>query len=313
MSEQVLCKVCHSPFTREYIFREMMFGTRDTFLYYECSGCGCLQIAEVPVNIDKYYPPYYYSFNAKVPQLEKKSPGIGAILRQFFINKKERKLRRQAITYFAPIQIKNHHKILDVGCGKGELICRLFNMGYEFVEGTDKYLPEPINYDFNVKVMKKDLQEINSNAYDLVMMHHVFEHMFYPEEELKECYRILKNGSFLMIRIPVKSYAWEKYQKDWVQLDAPRHFFIHTLKSMTMLAERTGFKMHSKVFDSVDFQFVGSELYKRDVPSHDMATHEPYQVRQLFTKRQMKLFRNEAKILNKNGSGAQAIFYLYKD
>ncbi len=313
MPEETICKICYSPLNTKHIFREMMFGTRDQFLYYECSGCGCLQISAVPDNIEKYYPPYYYSFTSPIPPLRRSKTGIIGILNNLFIKKKERKLRQLASMYLETANVKPHHKILDVGCGKGELICRLFNMGYENVEGTDKYLPEAVNYDFNVKVMKMDLPEIESSSYDVVMMHHVLEHMFDPEQEIKECYRILKNNSFLIIRIPIKNYAWEKYAENWVQLDAPRHFFIHTIKSMALLAERTGFEMHSTVFDSIDFQFVGSELYKRDIPLHDMETHEPVSVKKILDKEQLKFYTQEAKLLNEKGLGDQAIFYLYKN
>lgn len=145
------------------------------------------------------------------------------------------------------------------------------------------------------------------------MMHHVLEHMFDPEEEIRECYRILKSNSFLIVRIPVKNFVWEKYQENWAQLDAPRHFFIHTIKSMELLAKRSGFKMHSKIFDSTAFQFQGSEFYKADIPLHDMETHEPYRMGRLLTKKQSRLFTREARILNKKELGDQAIFYLYKE
>jgi predicted SAM-dependent methyltransferase len=291
----------------------MMFGTRDEYLYYECSDCGCLQIPAVPEQIDKYYPPYYYSFNSKIPRLKKKKKNRIGFLDDFFLKKKERKLRRLASIYLENADVKTHHKILDVGCGKGELICRLFNMGYENIAGTDKYLPEAVTYDFNVSVMKKNLAEIESKSYDVVMMNHVLEHMFNPEEELRECYRILKNNSFLIIRIPVKNFAWEKYRENWVQLDAPRHFFIHTIKSMQLLAERTGFNMHRIVFDSIDFQFVGSELYKKDIPLHDSQTHKPVKLRGIFSKVQLQSFKHEAQTLNEQELGDQAIFYLYKN
>lgn len=290
-----------------------MFGVRDEFTYYECSGCGCLQIAEVPANIMKYYPPYYYSFNSKIPALQERKSGIDLIFDQILLSSKERKLRREAAGYLEPIKANKQQKILDIGCGKGELICRLFNMGFENVSGTDKYLPEEIDHGFGVQIMKKDLTELEDKSYDLLMMHHVFEHMFFPEEELRECFRILKPNSYLMIRIPIKGFAWEKYKENWVQLDAPRHFFIHTLNSMELLSQKTGFKVQNVVYDSIAFQFVGSELYKRDIPLHDPETHAPYPAREIFNKRERSFFRREAKRVNEIKSGDQAIFYLYKD
>ena len=313
MAKTEVCKICQSPFSADYTFREMMFGTRDEFLYLECSACGCLQIAKVPVNIADYYPPNYYSFHLQIPDLERKRSGFKSILQKLSVNKKERKSRKGIMNYLLPAKIKPEHKILDVGCGKGELICRLYNMGFENVSGTDEYLPEEINYGHDVKVVKKDLSEIQSNTYDFVMMHHVLEHMFFPEEELKECYRILKNKSFLMVRIPVKGFAWEKYKQDWVQLDAPRHFFIHTIKSMELLAAKAGFKMHDIKFDSFAFQFEGSELYKKDIPLHNPETREFYISKSVFSKKERKLFREQSKRLNENKTGDQAIFYLYKE
>ncbi|MBC7743882.1 MAG: class I SAM-dependent methyltransferase, partial [Flavobacterium sp.] len=155
MTQPRTCKICHFSFSAQYTFREMMFGTRDEFLYYECSNCGCLQIAEVPKIIERYYPAHYYSFNLKIPELIKRKSGLMAVIQKLSLNKKERKLRKGAYSYLLPIHIEKHHKILDVGCGKGELICRLYNMGFENVSGTDEYLPEEIDYGRDVKVMKQ--------------------------------------------------------------------------------------------------------------------------------------------------------------
>ncbi|MDB5013824.1 MAG: class SAM-dependent methyltransferase [Daejeonella sp.] len=312
MSGLTVCNVCQSHFTRDYVIREMMFGTRDEFKYYECSNCGCLQITSVPEEIEKYYPPYYYSFNSKQPVLKRKKTGILSILNNLLTKKKERKLRKTALNYLSPINVKPNSRILDVGCGKGELICRLFNMGFELVEGTDKFLPSEINYDFGVKVMKKDLLEIESHTYDLVMMHHVLEHMFNPVEELKQCYRILKSKSYLIVRVPIKAFAWEKYKENWVQLDAPRHLMIHTPKSMDILAEATGFVVQDVVYDSEAFQFLGSELYQRDIPLHHPKTHQSFVAKDIFTKKERRFFKEEAKRLNEERLGDQAIFFLYK-
>mgnify|MGYP000938470375 CR=1 FL=1 len=39
-----------------YVAREMMIGMREEFRYFQCANCDCLQIEEVPVNMDKFYP-----------------------------------------------------------------------------------------------------------------------------------------------------------------------------------------------------------------------------------------------------------------
>ena len=312
MSSLPTCNVCESSLTDSYIFREMMFGTRDEFQYYECSNCGCLQIASVPTDIEKYYPSYYYSFNSKLLILKRKNREIKSILDRLLTKKRERRLQSTAQSYLTPIHVSADSKILDVGCGKGELICRLFNMGYEHVEGTDKFLPSEISYDFGVKVMKKDLLEIESDTYDLVMMHHVLEHMYNPLDELQQCYRILKNKSYLIIRVPIKAFAWEKYKENWVQLDAPRHLIIHTRQSINLLAQATGFEVQNVVYDSTSFQFEGSEFYQRNQPLCDKETHQFNSSKMILIGKEIKAFRLRAEELNKERRGDQAIFYLYK-
>jgi hypothetical protein len=59
----MICKICGNiEENKVFEIREMMFGFRDEFTYFECSKCGCLQIAEIPINMEKYYPSNYYSF-----------------------------------------------------------------------------------------------------------------------------------------------------------------------------------------------------------------------------------------------------------
>lgn len=60
----MICKICgNKKENKIHIVKEMMFGFRDEFEYFECSSCGCLQIKNVPHNISKYYPESYYSFS----------------------------------------------------------------------------------------------------------------------------------------------------------------------------------------------------------------------------------------------------------
>ena len=60
---EVICKTyCNSDNNKEFKIKEMIFGFRDEFTYFECSKCGCLQIMQISRNMGKYYPSNYYSF-----------------------------------------------------------------------------------------------------------------------------------------------------------------------------------------------------------------------------------------------------------
>jgi predicted SAM-dependent methyltransferase len=206
----------------------------------------------------------------------------------------------------ANCKAKPYYNILDIGCGKGEVVCSLFNLGFHNVQGVDKFLHEPINYDFNVKILKKDITELPDQHYDILMMHHVFEHIEEQLAVLQECYRILKKNRFLLIRIPLKNFAWEKYKTNWVQIDAPRHYFIHTVESFRHLVSKTKFTIKKIEYDSWSFQFSGSEQYVRDIP---LISDEKTSI---FSEVEILEFEKQAGILNDNQAGDQAAFYLYK-
>lgn len=305
------CKICKAPLPNTFSVKEMMLGTRDEFEYAQCTECGTIQILDIPDGMENYYPYYYYSFKESVPKLKRKSL-LKRIFADFRMNRKYKRCNSAILEQLKPLQILPSHRILDVGCGKGKLICELFNEGFEDVQGVDKFITDEHDYDYNVKVFKKDLSELDANSYDLLMMHHCFEHMDQPLLELHNCYNLLKPGGYLMIRIPVVSKTWEIYGTDWVQLDAPRHFFIHTERSMELLAKEAKFNMVDVVYDSSSFQFTGSEMYKRGIELVDGKTKEYRDIQALFSREELENYDKQSKQLNREGNGDQAIFYLLK-
>jgi hypothetical protein len=56
------CRVCDNESgNKVYIVPEMMYGTGETFIYFQCSQCMCLQIADIPSDMTAYYPRDYYT------------------------------------------------------------------------------------------------------------------------------------------------------------------------------------------------------------------------------------------------------------
>jgi SAM-dependent methyltransferase len=305
------CKICQSDTPIVYTFEEKMFGFKGAFEYLECASCGCLQIEETPKDLGKYYPPYYYSYNEEIPILKR----LPFFKRLFSRTRMKRKYKgdRVLFRYLKEINTDVNDKILDVGCGNGLLIAQLFNQGFKNVEGVDTFLPKEINYDFGVKVHKKEVAQLPPNTYDLVMMHHVLEHVPEQIKTLQDIHSILKDKGCLMIRIPVINEAWEIYGENWVQLDAPRHLYLHTVKSLNILAEKAGFEVKKTFFDSSAFQFLASEIYKQGIPLCSKEDdYKSYSYDRLFSAEQIEEYERKAEELNKNGRGDSAVFYLYK-
>ncbi|SVB10335.1 uncharacterized protein METZ01_LOCUS163189, partial [marine metagenome] len=59
-----VCRICDflgdHPF---YTVREMMFGLKEEFCYFQCAKCQCLQISEFPTDMTSYYQQDYYSLS----------------------------------------------------------------------------------------------------------------------------------------------------------------------------------------------------------------------------------------------------------
>lgn len=316
------CRICGNiKYNKFYFALEMMFGTREEFEYIECNNCGCLQIKTIPDNIEKYYPNEYNAFEPqKFPEknifvfllqkkklqhlLGEKKTFIGWLLTTLVKGSFEEKL--------APAKINLNSKILDVGSGTGARLIRLRQKGFNNITGIDVFIRKDIIYDKGLRILKKDLINLKER-YDFIMMNHSFEHMPDPTGTLNALNRILLPNRFLLIRIPVAgSFSWEKYSTNWVALDAPRHFYLHTPKSMEILAQKTGFKITEVLFDSSEYQFVGSEQFKNNIFLRSENSYFNNPEKSIFTKKTIRKYKKMAAKLNKVKKGDAACFYLYK-
>ena len=309
------CKICKNEQDNIiFIAQEKMFNIKEQFQYLACAKCGCLQIKNIPTDVEKYYPSDYYSYNIDLPL-----SNLLQLIKDY--------LKRVCITWriynsgiignfsfsiykdFPWIMKgKLHHNssILDVGCGNGNLLLWMHRFGFKKLKGIDPYIEKDIEYPTGISIKKCFLQE-ETGLYDFIMLHHSFEHMENPWGVFKEIYRLLDPKGYALIRIPVaQSYAWRKYKTNWVQLDAPRHFFIHSVQSMSILAEEAGLKLTKVMYDSNALQFVGSEKYLRNIPFAQPDTD-------VFTKKEIRQFSKAATLLNRTNDGDSACFFFTKN
>lgn len=64
------CRVCgFEGESEKYSAKEMMFGWKDPFDYFQCEKCECLQIEKIPENIARYYPEEYNAYHAAQPMI----------------------------------------------------------------------------------------------------------------------------------------------------------------------------------------------------------------------------------------------------
>ena len=223
------CRVCGNDKNNiKYEAKEMMMGFRDTFDYFECSKCGCLQICEIPTDLDKYYPSNYLphaqreTFTSKlydilIIYIIFRRSLLGFLL-YYFVNFDENEVILYELlnTYRKNNLLKKESKILDVGCADGKFLSYLYRGGCRNLTGIDLFIDES-KFKDKLNLIQVALDEYDTDEqYDFIFSNHSFEHMENPLINLKCFKNLLKDNGYLFLSMPVKSkLIWEEYGINW--------------------------------------------------------------------------------------------------
>jgi SAM-dependent methyltransferase len=290
----------------------MMLGLRERFAYFECGACGCLQIEELPINLQKYYPEDYYSL--KVPGLLKrlrgdtKTWGMAALQRV-----SGGRIGRGNRPNFVPDTLPSSTSVLEIGCGRGYLVADVFRGGFSRSHGIDPFMAKKSERTapFRLERASADNLVARNERYGFVYMSHSLEHMPDQQAALASVRQLLTDDGICCLRIPwVSSDAWEQYRENWVQLDAPRHFYLHSKQSLEHLVSAAGLRINKLWCDSDAFQFWGSEQYQRDIPLYSSLSWLVDRRRSPFTADQIEAFGACATALNSKLRGDQVVAWL---
>jgi len=300
----------------------MMFGFRDEFEYFECAQCGCLQIKDIPKDLERYYPENYFAHKPLSSPLT-----IFDRIRTYFRTKRNSYIMNgkgvlgKILTIFIPnnrfniiklSRINLNSRIMDVGCGDGLLIRYLGDMGYKNSIGIDPMIDKDIKFENGINIYKKNLEEID-DLFDLIMFHHSFEHMSDPNNILQIVHKLMAPDGVCIIRIPTMfSSAWLQYGVNWVSIDAPRHVFIPSIESMKILCDNAGLTLDDIIYDSTILQFWGSEQYSKDIPLVSDNSYGKNHSNSIFSTNDIKNFQRKTNELNATQLGDSAAFFIKK-
>lgn len=299
------CKFCGGEDLEYYNAQERMLGMGGHFSYSQCRSCGSLQLQTVPKDLSIYYPSDYYSF---VGLRESSWPTrVLKILRmRSFLWLGSRWKMPQYGYWLKKVHPGFSARIADVGCGNGQLLHELHAAGYTDLHGFDPFIAKEFQAAIGLTMWKRRIEDTDL-TFDLIMMHHSFEHMEDPGAVLASCLDRLNPGGKLLIRCPVAdSEVWKTERELWAQLDAPRHLIIPSVEGLRRKAREVGFVLDEVEFDSSDFQFWATELYKRGFSLDES------KLGSVLTWDERMAMQKKALRYNQEGKGDQACFYLQK-
>jgi SAM-dependent methyltransferase len=303
----------------------MQFGTRDEFTYFQCADCKCLQLLDIPENPSKYYPEKYYSFSPIVYHHSSAYERVKKYVRRKIIDHKSsgnsllgRLLELRYSDRFVPywlreqeLKVSHDARILDIGCGNGQRLIDLEAIGFNRLLGIDPHIRSNIVYPNGIRILKSSVESMEGR-FDFIMLHHSLEHMEDQLSVLEKVNSLLPADHYALVRIPICSYAWEHYGTNWAQIDAPRHVFLHSEKSISLVAAKAGFEVVAVINDSNEFQFWASEQYARDIPLVAENSYGINPTQSIFSEAEIESFKAKAEILNEEHRGDQACIYLRK-
>jgi SAM-dependent methyltransferase len=323
--ETASCPVCATsgPHRRVQL-REMMFGTRESFDYLLCAGCGTIRIAEIPSDLGRHYPARYHYERLDEemvpgPDLRRRLVGIG--VRPDFDGSRRwaariaRRIARPPAGYrrwrasFLRWGVRSFDGgVLDVGCGPiPNRLIALRALGFERLLGIDPFIERDVTVE-GVPVRKIGIEKIHSR-FDLIWFHHSLEHVPDPVAALQAAARLLRPGGQVVVRTPIIGTAlWERYGTDWWELDPPRHLFVFSAPALVAMAEAAGLELEETVQETHPKEFIGSEQYRRDLAMFEPGSWFADQASSWVGRDELARFAQDARQANESGRAGRACF-----
>ena len=134
-------------------------------------------------------------------------------------------------------------RLLDVGCGSGLFLARMRALGWQ-VNGVE---PDPeaarIGREHYGLDIRSSVEDLESERFDAVTLHHVIEHVPDPVALLARLRRLLRPEGRLVVVTPnPESLGRRIFQRNWIHWDPPRHLHIFSAGSLAMAARRAEFR-----------------------------------------------------------------------
>ncbi|MEK6757842.1 MAG: class I SAM-dependent methyltransferase, partial [Nanoarchaeota archaeon] len=102
----------------------------------------------------------------------------------------------------------------------------------------------------------------SKNSFDVVRYSHVLEHVLSPKKELQRVRGFLKKGGKVLIIVPnIDSIFFKIFKGYWYPLEAPRHFYQFSPKTLTRLLLESGFHNIKIKYSQPPHTFLWSVFY----------------------------------------------------
>ena len=227
----------------------LCFHTKNKLLFqikglplYSCGNCHChfIDSRVYDQNLKLYKESFYHEEGSRF------NPIIEALTLLL------RKIRMKLILKYKA----SKNKILDIGCGRGEILKFFKSKGWDVV---GLQLSKPLADSLNQKgiyTLNCPLEETNfrKGEFDVITMFHVLEHLKNPDNSIEYYKEILKKGGLFIIEVPnIESWSCSFGKQGWLNYDIPNHIVNFGNSQLHELMSNKGFKVLEATTRSLEF------------------------------------------------------------
>lgn len=230
------CPVCGSPAGPPLLRgRDRLLGVPGEFAVAGCTGCG-LALTEPRLAgeaLARHYPDEEY---------EPYRPPSGPLGRLMAAN---RRLQMDAKLRSQPFRSLEGGRLLDVGCGRGDLAAAFARRGWEAcgIEPSRAAVEAARALGVDARAGTIDDAPWPEGSFDAVVFNHSLEHIPDPVGALARARELLRPGGRVAVVVP----DWGSRQRRlfgsrWFHLDLPRHLQHFDARSLAEAVRRAGLR-----------------------------------------------------------------------
>ena len=233
----MLCPACGSKLGQRLHENVPDFehGTPGTATFDLCNSCGL--VAQVPTpSSERLRSAYTQAYRAHTGTHAEQA--VGARLVAWMTRVRAARIATHVV---AKVPSRDA-RILELGCGSGDLLNALRRRGYLHLRGFDQVTPARRD---GIQLETRDLDDKArlGGPFDAIVMVYAIEHSLDPHSLLERCRDALAPGGVIWLLTPnPASYAHNVFGRYWSGLHAPRHPFLFTPRSVAAFAGQLGFR-----------------------------------------------------------------------
>jgi SAM-dependent methyltransferase len=157
------------------------------------------------------------------------------------------KLRARSILSRVRGRGRDGGAMLDVGCGRGDLLELFQNKGWRALGTQVSRTASSAARDHrHVEVVVGELPELglSKGSFQVITFFHVLEHLDRPAEYLRAAYDLLSSRGLLVVEVPDgSSPGFRLLGRRCLTFDFPHHLVFFTPSSLRLLLEKSGFRV----------------------------------------------------------------------